>query len=274
MPMFEYSGVSASGKKVKGILDADNPRALRDALRAKGVFVTDVAEGNEAAATKPGEVSFRMPGAKGFSLRDVSVMTRQLATLVRAGIPLVESLRALGDQTEKPALKRIIGDVRQRVSEGDALAKALADHPEAFSDLYVNMIRAGESSGNLDVVLDRLTEFLDAQMGLRGKVIGAMVYPALMIVVGMAIVTFLMLFVIPKITQIFEDQEAALPFITVVLITISRLFGQFWYLVLAASIAGGVAFKRWYASAEGRRKWDVWLLKAPIVGPLVRMIAV
>ncbi|MCB9506095.1 MAG: type II secretion system inner membrane protein GspF [Myxococcales bacterium] len=274
MPVFEYTGVTAAGKKVKGVLDVENARALRDSLRAKGIFVTEFGEGGEEGAKRPGEVEIKLPWAKGFSMRDVAVMTRQLATLVRAGIPLVESLRALAEQTEKPALKRIISEVRQSVSEGDALAKAMGAHPEAFGELYVNMIRAGESSGNLDVVLDRLTEFLDAQMGLRSKVIGAMVYPLLMVVMGTGIVAFLMLFVIPKITQIFEDQQAALPFITVVLITASHLLGKFWYLVIAA-IAGGVSwFRKWHASKEGRRKWDVFVLRVPVFGPLARMVAV
>lgn len=274
MPVYQYVGVNASGKKAKGVFDADNPRALRDGLRAKGVFVTEFAEGGEKTPSSARDIEVRLPGAKGFNLRDVSVMTRQLATLVRAGIPLVESLNALVEQTEKSALKHIISDVRQKVSEGSALAKAMSEHPGAFSELYVNMIRAGESSGNLDVVLERLTEFLDAQMELRSKITGASVYPLLMIVLGSFIVAFLMSFVIPKVTQIFEDQQAALPLITVVLITFSNIIGRFWYLILAALGGAAWGFVRWRRTPEGREKWDAFILRTPIFGPLVRMIAV
>lgn len=256
------------------MFDADSPRALRDGLRAKGVFVTSFTEGTDEAVGGARDIKIKIPGAKGFGLRDVSVMTRQLATLIRAGIPLVESLSALVEQTEKPALKQIISEVRQNVSEGSALAKSMAEHPSAFSDMYVNMIRAGETSGNLDVVLDRLTEFLDAQMELRAKITGATVYPALMTILGSFIVVFLMTFVIPKVTQIFEDQQAALPFVTVLLITISDLISSFWYLLLAMMIGAVVAFRRWRDTEEGREKWDGFVLSLPVFGPLVRMIAV
>ncbi len=274
MPVYEYVGVTAAGKKSKGIFDAETPRALRDLLRAKGIFVTEFSEGDAISEGRNGDIEIKLPGASGFNLRDISVMTRQLATLQRAGIPLVESLNALVEQTEKSALKRVISDVRQKVSEGSALANAMQDHPKAFSDLYVNMIRAGESSGNLDVVLDRLTEFLDDQMELRQKITGAMVYPLLMIVLGGFIVAFLMTFVIPKVTQIFEDQQAALPFITVVLITMSNIIGRFWYLMIAA-IAGGIyAFGKWRNTPEGRTRWDTFILTLPVFGSLIRMIAV
>lgn len=274
MPIYQYVGVNADGKKAKGMFDADSPRALRDGLRAKGVFVTSFTEGTDEAVGGARDIKIKIPGAKGFGLRDVSVMTRQLATLIRAGIPLVESLSALVEQTEKPALKQIISEVRQNVSEGSALAKSMAEHPSAFSDMYVNMIRAGETSGNLDVVLDRLTEFLDAQMELRAKITGATVYPALMTILGSFIVVFLMTFVIPKVTQIFEDQQAALPFVTVLLITISDLISSFWYLLLAMMIGAVVAFRRWRDTEEGREKWDGFVLSLPVFGPLVRMIAV
>lgn len=274
MPVYEYAGVTAAGKKTKGVFDADNPRALRDALRAKGIFVTESREGGADKEKKKGEVTIKLPWAKGFSLRDISVMTRQLSTLVRAGIPLVESLNALVDQTEKEALKHILSSVRQKVSEGDALAKAMGEHPQAFDDLYVNMIRAGETSGNLDTVLDRLTEFLDAQMDLRAKVTGAAVYPILMMVLGGFIVMFLMTFVIPKVTQIFEDQQAALPFITVLLIWMSDMVSKFWWLMGIGAGGAAYGFRKWLATDEGREKWDTVVLKLPLFGPLARMIAV
>jgi general secretion pathway protein F len=277
MPVYQYAGVAANGKKTKGVFDAESPRALRDALRAQGVFVTEYTEGAKKGAAKAkrkGEIELKIPGQKGFNLQDIAVLTRQLATLQKAGIPLVECLSALVEQSEKPALQAIVAEVRQKVSEGSSLAGAMADHPEAFNDLYINMIRAGESSGNLDIVLLRLTEFLDDSQALRQKVTGALVYPILMIVLGGFIVAFLMTFVVPKVTQIFEDQDAALPLITTVLITLSHIIGTYWYLLLAGLAGGIYGFRKWVQTAEGRAKWDQFVLKTPIFGPVARMIAV
>lgn len=275
MPVYTYQGLTAQGKKTRGTEDAESPRALRNILQARGIFVTEYAEGKKGAQKKQkGEVELKLPWADRISIMDVSIMTRQLATLQKAGIPLVDSLSALIDQTEKPALKSIVAEVRQKVNEGSALAKAMAEHPEAFSDLYVNMIRAGEKSGNLDLVLLRLTEFLDAQVELQQKLTGAAVYPILMMVLGGFIVAYLMASVIPKVTQIFEDQDAALPLITTILIWISQFIGNFWWLILLA-IGGGIyGFRRWRNTPEGRAKWDAFVLKTPIFGGLARMIAV
>jgi general secretion pathway protein F len=274
MAVYEYAGVNAAGKKIRGVQDADNPRALRDLLRAQGVFVTDVVEGRAADQRRAGEVRVRMPGAGRVSLMDVSILTRQLATLQKAGVPLVESLTALADQTEKETLKRVIGDVRQRVSEGSALNVALQQHPDVFSDLFVNMVRAGETSGNLDTVLLRLTEFLDDQVTLQQKLTAAMVYPALMVVLGSGIVTYLMVSVIPKVTAIFADQEAALPLVTVILITISHFLGNFWWLCIGLIVGGVTGFRHWVSTKAGRESWDRFILKVPEFGPLARMIAV
>lgn len=274
MAVYEYVGVNAAGKKIRGVQDADNPRALRDQLRSQGVFVTEVVEGRAAEQRRAGEVRIKMPGAGRATLMDVSIMTRQLATLQKAGVPLVESLSALADQTEKESLKRVIGDIRQRVSEGSALNVALQQHPEVFSDLYVNMVRAGETAGNLDIVLLRLTEFLDDQVTLQQKLTAAMVYPALMVVLGTGIVTYLMVSVIPKVTQIFADQEAALPLVTVILIAISHFLGKFWWLCIGLIIGAITGFRHWVSTKEGREKWDRFVLRVPEFGPLARMIAV
>lgn len=273
MPVYEYKGLDGSGKTVKGIQDADSQGALRSLLQSQGIYVTDIWEGKGGAKRGTGEVDIQKMIER-VTLRDISVLTRQMATLTRAGIPLVETLNALSEQVEKDELKRTISDIRQKVNEGSSLAKALSDHPKHFSDLYVNMVKAGESSGNLDVVLERLTEFLEAQIELRAKVIGAMVYPIIMMFVGVIIMSVLFVFVIPKITQIFQDQNAALPWITQLLIGTSELFASGWFIILPA--IGGLcyAFYKWKESPEGKNKWDRFVLKVPVFGPLVRMIAV
>jgi general secretion pathway protein F len=275
MPVYSYTGVNAAGKKRAGVLDADNPRALRDALKTQGVFVTEFREGRAAEApAKKGEVRIELPWQNRISLLDIAVMTRQLATLQKAGIPLVECLAALVEQSENENLRAIIAEVKTRVNEGSSLAVALGKHPKVFGDLYVNMIRAGESSGNLDVVLIRLTEFLDDQVKLQDKLRAAMTYPALMAVLTLGIVTYLMVSVVPKITQIFEDQGESLPFITDVLIFVSAVVSGWWWLLLA--LAGGAwwYFRRWKATPEGRAILDQRMLKAPVIGSLVRMVAV
>lgn len=274
MPVYEYKGLDAAGKSVKGIHNADTKGALRQYLQAKGIYVTDVWEGKAGAGEKrDGDVDFKKMFER-VGIRDVSILTRQLATLTRAGIPLVESLNALSDQADKEELKRVLSEVRQKVNEGSSLAKALGEHPKYFNNLYVHMVRAGESSGNLDVVLERLTEFLEAQLALRGKIIGAMVYPIIMSVVGVAIMSLLFIFVIPKITRIFEDQGAALPWITQRLLDVSYLFSNFWFIIFPLMGAAIYGFLRWKDSPEGQPKWDRFVLKVPIFGPLVRMIAI
>src|SRR5467141_3067985 len=240
MPVFEYTGLTEAGKNVRGIRDAESSKVLRQILRKDGVYLTD-ARAAEAGAVageeKTGlgrEVDVgAMLGFTGVSSQDVAIATRQLATLIAAGIPLVEALTALVDQVEQPRLKRVMGAVKQKVNEGSSLADALGEHPKVFSALYVNMIRAGESSGALDVVLVRLADLTESQAQLRNKIIGAMLYPAIMVVVGIGIVSILFVVVIPKVTKIFEDMNVALPWTTRILIAVSSFARDYWYLVLA-----------------------------------------
>ncbi|RAL22815.1 type II secretion system protein GspF [Lujinxingia litoralis] len=274
MPVYEYKGLNKAGKTVKGILDAESQNALRQSLKAKGIFVTEVFEGRGGrAGGGSGDVELGKLLER-VSLSDIAVLTRQMATLIRAGIPLVEALNALTEQAEKEELKRTLSDVRRKVNEGSSLANALSDHPKHFSNLYVNMVKAGESSGNLDMVLSRLTDFLDAQIELRGKVIGAMIYPLLMMVVGIVVLGLIFTFVIPKVTAIFEDQGAALPWITSVLIGISNMLSSYWFIVLPLIVGAVVGFVQWKRTEKGTRTWDRFILKTPVVGPLVRMIAI
>lgn len=274
MPVYNYKGVNATGKVVRGTLDAEGQRALKDNLRAKSIFVTEVWEGEkkgESLASK--EVDFTRLLAR-VKTQDVAVLTRLLATLLRAGIPLVEALSALVDQEENPKLRDALDDIRQKVREGTAFYLALKDHPTIFDDLYVNMVRAGESSGKLDVVLERLTEFLDAEVKLRSKIVGALVYPIIMGVVGTIIMIFLFTFVIPQVTQLFADQDRALPFITQVLLFVSSIFSDGWFIVFPALIGSYVGFHFWKKSARGKDTWDRFILKVPVFGALVRMVAI
>ncbi len=276
MPVYEYRGLDENGEEVQGIRDAESESSLRQQLQAEGIYTTEVYEGEQAEEKARGrEIDFSQYFER-ITLRDIAVLTRQLSTLLGAGIPLVRALNAISDQAEKDELKRVISDIRRRVNEGSSMAAAVGEHPEHFSELYQNMVKAGESSGNLDVVLERLTDFLDDQIELRGKIIGAMVYPALMMVVGAILLALIFTFVIPKVTQLFQDQDAALPFITRVLIGVSDLLSNWMFMLVAIPATGAAvaAFSYWKNTPDGEETWDRFVLRIPVVGSLIRMIAI
>lgn len=226
MGVFEYRGVMvATGKQVKGIRDADNPKALRTQLKREGVLLTEAQEGKQAAADGSKKLDF-LAIFRRISVSDLATMTRQLATLVRAGIPLVESVSALSEQTEKVEFLRILTQVRDRLNEGISLAKALEEHPKVFTPLYVNMVAAGEASGTLEKVLERLADFLEEQAKLQSKVTSSLAYPILMMVMGTGLLTVMMTVVVPKVTGIFASLDRALPWYTQMLMNISAALGS------------------------------------------------
>jgi general secretion pathway protein F len=274
MPVFEYKALSAAGKPVQGLKEAESPKTLRAALKREGVFLTEVLGEQQQQAQQAREVNVRRWVVGRVGADDLAIMTRQLAVLVHAGIPLVEALNALVEQVEHERLKRVISDVKQRVNEGASLADALAVHAKVFSTLYVNMIRAGESSGALDVVLVRLADFTESQARLRSKVMGALTYPAAMGVVGGAIMLVLFAVVIPKITKIFEDTQVTLPWTTKVLMAFSSFVSSWWWALVLLAAAGAWAFLRWKDTPPGRARWDRFKLTVPVFGRLIRTIAI
>ncbi len=284
MPVFEYRALDSAGKQVKGLLEADSPKTLRAQLRKEGKFLTDVigqAEGSRAAITKGAgaslasrEVNLGKLARGRVTTDDIAITTRQLATLLGAGVTLVDSLTALVDQVEKERLKRILSDVKQQVNEGRSLGDALAVHQKVFGSLYVNMIRAGESSGALDAVLIRLADFTESQAKLRQKVIGTMMYPAIMMLVGGGICVLLMVVVVPKVTKIFETMKATLPWTTRVLIWTSNFLQSWWFIIFPAIFLGILAATTYFRGPKGKPVWDRFALKAPIFGSLVRLLAI
>jgi general secretion pathway protein F len=274
MPVFEYKALSAAGKPVQGLKEAESPKTLRAALKRDGVFLTEVLGEKQQQAQQAREVNVRRWVIGRVSAEDLAVMTRQLAVLVHAGIPLVEALNALVEQVEHERLKRVISDVKQRVNEGASLADALAVHGKVFTTLYVNMIRAGESSGALDVVLVRLADFTEGQARLRSKVMGALTYPAAMAVVGGAIMLILFAVVIPKITKIFEDTQVTLPLTTRLLMGFSTFVSNWWWALVLLAGAAFWGFLRWKETTAGRARWDRFKLTVPIFGRLIRTIAI
>lgn len=286
MPLYAFKGVGASGKNVSGTREADGPKNLRQVLKRESVFITEMREvqGREKQGRQAAGGGSKQSGLKKeidfkglfetVRPADVAIFTRQLATLLRAGIPLAEALAALSEQADNKKLQMVLAELRQRVNEGEALAKALEVHPRVFPDLYVNMVRSGETAGNLDVVLLRLADFMETQNALRAKVSGAMTYPIIMMVMGSLVMGILMVVVVPQITEIFADSQRALPINTQILIGVSSLIGGWWFILLPAIVGGVIMIRRWMRTPKGRGKVDRWLLKTPVVGPLVRFLAV
>jgi len=273
MAVFEFRGINHAGKEIKGVRDAENIRALRALLRKDGVILTAALEESEAKKKKSREVDFGRYFRR-VSALDVSMATRQLATLLKAGVPLVESMSALIDQLENPELKNALTQTRDKVNEGSSLADALRAHPTIFEPLFVNMVAAGEASGTLETVLARLADFLESQTKLKNKVVAALAYPGFMALMSLVTVGIMMVVVVPKVTAIFEDFQQALPWYTRLLIFTSDFFIGYWWLIILA-IAGSVyGWRRWVNTPDGRHKWDRWLLTLPLFGKLFTMVAV
>lgn len=274
MSVFAFRGIeSATGKTVKGYRDADNQKVLRALLRRDGILLTSATEEAEQEAKKKRDIDL-LAFMKRPTTADVAVMTRQLATLVRAGIPLVESISALVEQTEKESLIKVLSALREDLREGTAFNKALSIHPKVFPSLYVNMVAAGEASGTLEAVLERLADFMEDQARLRGKVSSALAYPVLMTIIAGLMVGALMVTVVPKVTGIYANLGQELPWYTQLLIFVSNTLADFWWLIIAV-IAGAIyAFRRWVKTEEGRLRWDRILLELPLFGRLNRLVAV
>jgi general secretion pathway protein F len=275
MAVFEYHGIQAvSGKHVRGVRDSDNSRTLRATLKREGILLTNVHESQGGRTRERASQAFGSLFRR-VSVADVSMMTRQLATLVAAGIPLVESVGALIEQVEKLELKRVLTQIVDRLNEGSSLAKALEAHPQVFSNLYVNMVAAGEASGTLEGVLERLADFLESQSKLRGKVIAALAYPALMIVIGTGLITLMMVVVVPKVTAIFESLDRALPWYTQLLITTSHFVASSEMLAFVLSLTT-LSFVRpalrQYKDSE-RSKQVLFTILAAVAGGLLVLFA-
>ncbi len=262
MPVYNYRAINEKGAAVKGTISAESVRNANDRLRRSGVYLSSIKE-----VSVTGGTLLNLP-FRGVRASELAVMTRQLSTLISSGLSLEASLAALYDQTGDEKLKEILSRVCERLSEGSSLHSALQEHSAVFSGLYTSMVRAGEASGTLDVVFSRLADFMEKQIELTSKVRGAMIYPAIMSVVGIGILVFMMTFVIPKVADIFEAGNRALPFATVMLIWASDfLRGNFIFMLILLS---GVLFflNRYIRTSAGRRMYDRIYLKIPVFGKM------
>ena len=268
MGAFEYTALDTGGRERKGILEGDTARQVRQLLREKQllpVTVTEVAE-KEAAQQKK---SFSVTG-RGVSAADLALFTRQLATLVRAGLPLEESLLAVSQQTEKPRVQGIIIGVRSRVMEGHTLADGLAEFPRVFPEIFRATVSAGEQSGHLDAILERLADYTENREAIRQKVLGAMLYPIVLTIMCFGIVSGLMVYVVPKVVDVFEQSKAQLPLATRVLIGASDFFRNYLVYLIIGLIAAAFGFRQWLKNPTNRRTFHRLMLRLPLVGKLTR----
>jgi general secretion pathway protein F len=274
MPVFAYRGLDSGGRAVKGVVDADSARTARAKLRASGFFPTDLNEETAAAERETVKAEwFPSLWRRKMSALDLALLTRQLSALLGAGVQLVEALGALSDQSARASTKRLLSQVRERVREGSSLADALSPHRDTFSDLYIGMVRAGEQAAALEAVLDRLAEYSERQSEFTTKVRGALTYPIIMMGVGALIMGFLVTYVVPQVATIFEEQRAALPLATRILLGVSALVTGYWLplLLLFVGIVAGISAAM--ATPRGRRVYDTAILKIWYIGPtMIRII--
>ncbi len=270
-PIYDYKALDAAGKNTKGTVEGENAKAARQKLKKQGIMVTDMWEKSTSTTSR----EIKIPFFSGrVSAKDTTLMTRQLASLIKANIPLVECLNALTTQMENDTLRITLDQVKRDVNEGSGLGKALGKHPKVFDNIFINMVEAGESSGTLALVMIRLAELKEAQLRLRNKVVAGMSYPALMMGVGGLMMIAIFTFVIPKMTSIFTSMNKPVPLITQILINISSFLIDWWFAIFAVEGILFWLFYRYIKSANGAPKWDAFKLKLPIFGDLIRLIAV
>lgn len=274
MAVYTYKALNQKGRSIRGVVDAESVRHARSKLRHQGLYPVEVKESSSKEGTRSITLQNVIPSrGPRISVSQLSVITRQFATLVAAGMPLIEALKALGDQIDNPGIKTTFADVSDKVNEGWSLANALREYPTVFPRLYTNMVASGEASGSLDLVLERLSELLESQAALRRKVISALTYPILMLFLCFAVITLLLAYVVPQITSIFKEQNAVLPLPTRVIIAISSFVQTYWLYLLILGIAAFLGLKYFSQTKRGRRKIDIFLLKMPIIGSLKLKIA-
>lgn len=273
MPIFEYTGTDRTGTAVRSSIDAESIKSAKQKIKKLGVVLLSVEEKTpgkgKAAALFPS-----LSGSNSVNLRTLAMTTRQFASLIKANIPLVEALAALIDQTDNLKLRTTLADVRQQVNEGSSLRDALARHPKVFTNIFINMVESGEASGTLPLVLTRLADFLESQVRLRQKVTSAMTYPLLMAVIGGGLMMVIFTFVIPKIANIFLSLGKEMPWYTKLLMDLSFFIRDYWWMVFAFIGAAIYFTRKYFNTPSGRVKKDRMLLKLPLFGETIRMIAV
>jgi general secretion pathway protein F len=266
MAAYEYTALDAAGREQRGVLDGDSARQVRALLREQSLLPVTVTEISDAPAPKTFEFSF----TNRIGIPDLALLTRQLSTLVRSGIPLEEALLAVSQQSEKVRVRSVIAGVRTRVMEGRTLAEGLGAFPTVFPEIYRATVSAGEQSGHLDEVLERMADFSENRQILQQKIRNAMIYPVLLTVICFGIVGLLLGYVVPEVVRVFEAGERELPILTRLLIAASDFLRAWWWLMLAAVIGAVWGFRRWIRDPAARKRFDAFKLRLPLIGRITR----
>ncbi len=273
MALYTWNGYDEKGKASSGMMDAVSIREAKLKLRSQGMFVSTITEEAHGLASPLKNISLRGLLDR-VGMEDLTVTTRQLSTLIGASIPLVDALSALYEQTDSPAMKKTIAQVRDSVNEGLSFGDALAQHKRVFPELYVNMVRSGEASGALDVVLLRLAEFMEGQHRLRAKIGAAMVYPAVLLMISFVVLMYLLTAVVPKVVGMFESMKQTLPLPTRILISISTFLSWTWWIIIIGIILAVVFIVKWRKTEKGAFKFDRFRLRFPVYGTIYKKVSV
>ena len=273
MALYTWSGYDEKGKASSGMMDAVSIREAKLKLRSQGMFVSTITEEAHGLASPFKNISLRGLLDR-VGMEDLTVTTRQLSTLIGASIPLVDALSALYEQSDAPAMKKTIAQVRDSVNEGLSFGDALAQHKRVFPDLYVNMVRSGEASGALDVVLLRLAEFMEGQHRLRAKIGAAMVYPAVLLMISLVVLMYLLTAVVPKVVGMFESMKQTLPLPTRILIAISSFLSWTWWMIIIGIVLAALFIVKWRKTDQGALKFDRFRLRFPVYGTIYKKVSV
>ncbi len=277
MPEYKYSAIARNGAQTTGKIEAASDAQARQKLMAKGLMVTTLASDNGTAkpvVSAPAPKKSRFSFGKQVSDEDVTIMTRQLATLIIAGLPLLRALELIHKQERNPAFKEVLGNVAESISQGNNLSEALQAHPKVFDRLFVNMVKAGEAGGVLDKVLDRLAKFREKAQRIQKKVKSALVYPGVVVTVAVVIVYILMVKVVPSFQKLLDGQKTNMPALTQFVVGISKALTEFWYVTPVAIFGIFYGFKAWLATEKGKEIFDRIIFKLPKVGGFVQIVAV
>jgi general secretion pathway protein F len=274
MAAFDYTVLDNKGKERKGVIEGDSAKQVRQLLRDKGLMPLEITESNKKAQGKSKNKSASLGNLqifqRGISATELALLTRQLATLIQAALPLDETLAAVANQTDKPRIKSMLYAIRSRVLEGHSMAVGLADYPKVFPELYRATVDAGEQSGHLDTVLERLADYTESRQEIQGKVRQALIYPAFLSLFAMAIVVFMMTSIVPQVVSVFEDTGQELPGLTISLIAMSDFVVDYGILMLIALIAVIIGFQVLLTRPAFVMKYHLFLFQLPLVQRLVR----
>ena len=274
MPVYEYTALDAKGKTTSGIIDADGAAVARQKLRATGIFPVTIKESLETPEKKTTHIAKLSRLLTRIKPVEIAIMTRQLATLITAGFPLVSAIDALVPQTKSYRLKTILAQIKDAIVEGQSFAQALSQYPGVFSPLFINMVRAGETSGTLEIVLERLADITEKQQDLNNRIQTALAYPVFMCMIGTLVLFVLLTYIVPSITAIFADMNQVLPTPTRLLIWLSDFFKSFWWVILIFIIAAVVALRQAIKTEKGRQVYDKTVLSLPAFGILAKKLNV